>query len=198
MVVWWPAQVASTWLAFATMAATVQATAQEPAHHVPGALSGMRAYLRNALVNLRADDLAALAALPDSSLTWMPVGMEESLGFAFHRAVTEPSVLVRQGLGAGLLEFPELKPPLRSSLAATIDSVFSFLLGSLEALPDDALYTQMFRITRPESDPYHFYAQSVPGWQVFLRAIGWGLYRRGVLRGYLDLSGDTAPRWRLR
>ena len=55
----------------------------------------------------------------------------------------------------------------------------------------------MFRITRPEAEPYHFYAQSVPGWQVFLRAIGWGLQSRGTFRGHVAQRGIILPRWHL-
>lgn len=192
VVPWWP------WLLATGIALTMApAAAQDPVQVVPGTISGMRAYLRNALGTLRAGDLAALSALPDSSLTWSPPGSQQSLAAVFHQALTGPIVLVRQGLSMDTLDIPRLTPPLRHGLAATIDSAYSILLSSLDGLSDDVLYSQMFRISRPEREPYHFYAQSVPAWQVFLRAIGWGLQSRGALRGYVALRGVSLPRWQL-
>ena len=187
-----------TWLlATGIIFTATSAAAQDPVQVVPGAISGMRAYLRTALGTLRAGDIAALSALPDSSLGWSPPDSERTLAVVFHQALTGPIVLVRQGLDLAKLDVPALTPPLREGLAATIDSVYAILLNALDNVSDDALYSQMFRVTRPDSEPYHFYAQSVPAWQVFLRAIGWGIQSRGALRGYAGLSGVSLPRWQL-
>ena len=111
------------WLAaLVTVSTLTPAFPQNPDHAIPGAISGMREYLGNALGTLRNGDLAALSALPDSSLTWIFPNTAQSLTVMFHHAVTEPIVVMRQGLGLNTLDVPQAPAPRREEIAAMIDS----------------------------------------------------------------------------